>query len=97
MSVGCSIIKVMKIKIEFNRKLSRRKSLEKSEIVFRIVENIRQEIEKNPELLETKYMSENEVAEEVLERLEDIECMERMAETLKGGWRGELKYKFSNF
>lgn len=86
----------MRINLDFNRKMSQREAVRKSQMAFIIVDNIRKEIEANPELIES-YSSEVEVANEVMRRMKDLEDMERMADTLRGNWREQLKYKLTAF
>lgn len=85
----------MRIKIELNRKTNRADVAKKSEQVFMIVDNIRQEIENNPELLETKYATESDVAQEVASRMADFEAMENMANTLRGNFFDRITYRMS--
>ena len=86
----------MKINLDFNRKMSQREAVRKSQMAFLIVDNIRKEIEANPDLIES-YSSEVEVANEVMRRMKDLEDMERMANTLRGNWREQLRYKLNSF
>lgn len=96
MSVASCMMCNMRINLDFNRKMSQREAARKSQMAFLIVDNIRKEIEANPELIEN-YSSEVEVANEVMRRMKDMEDMERMADTLRGNWREQLLYKLNTF
>lgn len=76
--------------------MNRADAVKKSEQVFLIVSNIRQEVEANPELMETKYATEHDVANEVASRMSDLEAMENMANTLRGNWLDRMAYKMSS-
>lgn len=87
----------MKIIIETNRSNNRaaKKQAEYQRIASLVLQNFEQEINNNPELLETVYATDMAVAMELQSRMEDLLAMSGEADKMAGGWRGKLAYKFS--
>ncbi len=86
------------IKIEVTRTATRKQKAteaRKQEYTRMVVKNFQKEVEANPELLGTVYHSEQEVAFEIIDRVEALMEMDKAAEEMRGGWIGDLKYKLA--
>jgi hypothetical protein len=86
------------IKIEISNSGGRKaKALatRKREYAIRVLSNIKSEIDANPELLESVYCCEEDVAFEIEERVNGLLEMEKQAEKMRGGWIGDLRYKLA--
>lgn len=86
------------IKIEITRKGSKKQrafELRRKEYILKAAENLQREITENPELLETRYTSDEDIAFEVMSRVDDLFEMEKLADNLKGGWIDQIKYKIT--
>lgn len=86
------------IKIEVTRTATRKQkaeALRKQEYTRLVVKNFQKEVEANPELLGTVYHSEEEVAFEIIDRVEGLMEIEKAAEKMRGGWLGDIRYKLA--
>lgn len=76
------------------RTSGRRKKVANAQKYLNLVhEQIHSEIEANPELLGTKYIEEQDVYEDAINRVNDLLAMEREANKMRGNFFDRLNYR----
>ena len=86
------------IKIEITNnggKKAKALATRKREYAIRVMSNIKREIQADPELLESVYCCEEDVAFEIEERVNEMLEIEAQANKMRGGWVEQLKYKLA--